>query len=129
MQCGIGTEEEQKNNLNLSSIVIRATYGSQSYLFMGDATNKNEEARNWPQTNVLKVGHHGSDTSTSKKFLEQIKPQLAIISVGTGNDYGHPKDSTLKKLSNIGAKIYRTDKNGTITITSNGTSNMISTEK
>lgn len=129
MECGTGTEEEQKNNLNLSSIVIRATYGSESYLFMGDATNKNEEARNWPQTNVLKVGHHGSDTSTSKKFLEQIKPQIAIISVGDGNDYGHPKDSTLKKLTNIGAKIYRTDKNGIITITSDGTSNVVSTEK
>lgn len=129
MECGAGTEEEQENNLNLSSIVIRATYGKQSYLFMGDATTKNEEVRSWPQTNILKVGHHGSDISTSENFLNQVKPLVSIISVGEGNSYGLPKDSTLKKLTNFGSKIYRTDENGTIVITSDGKSNVVSTEK
>lgn len=129
MQCGVGTEAEQKSNLNLSSIVIRATYGSQSYLFMGDATDTNESARSWPQTNVLKVGHHGSDTSTSQKFLNQVKPEIAVISVGTGNTYGHPKQTTIDKLTKIGAKIYRTDESGTVTITSDGKTNVVTTQK
>ncbi len=80
MLCGSGTEQEQKENLNLSSIVLRAVYGEQSYLFTGDAETANEKARDWPQTNVLKVGHHGSNTSSSAKFLSQLKPEIAIIS-------------------------------------------------
>lgn len=128
MQCGQGTTEE-KNNLNLSSIVIRTTFGEQSYLFMGDSETENEDARTWPQTNVLKVAHHGSDTSSSESFLEQVKPQIAIISVGEGNSYGHPAQTTLNKLSNIGCKVYRTDEVGTILLTSDGEENTITTEK
>lgn len=129
MQCGVGTTEEQQRNLNLSSIVIRATYKDQSYLFMGDATTENEKARTWPQTNVLKVGHHGSNTSSSKEFLEQVKPQISIISVGKDNDYGLPKDAIIKRITKIGTTIYRTDENGTITITSDGKRNTVSTIK
>ena len=128
MQCGQGTAEE-KNNLNLSSIVIRTTFGEQSYLFMGDSETENEEARTWTQTNVLKVAHHGSDTSSSESFLEQLKPQIAMISVGKGNSYGHPAQTTLNKLSNIGCKVYRTDEVGTILLTSDGKENTITTEK
>lgn len=126
MCCGKGKSNEV-NNLNLSSIVIRMTYGKQSFLFMGDAETENETARDWPQTNVLKVGHHGSNTSTSKSFLEQVKPEIAIISVGKENKYGHPKQETLDKLKGI--TIYRTDENGTITITCDGEKNVITTEK
>lgn len=126
MCCGKG-ESNEVNNLNLSSIVIRMTYGKQSFLFMGDAETENETARDWQQTNVLKVGHHGSNTSTSKKFLEQIKPEIAIISVGKENKYGHPKQETLDKLKGI--TIYRTNENGTITITCDGDKNVITTEK
>lgn len=126
MCCGKG-ESNEVNNLNLSSIVIRMTYGKQSFLFMGDAETENETARDWQQTNVLKVGHHGSNTSTSKKFLEQVKPEIAIISVGKENKYGHPKQETLDKLKGI--TIYRTDENGTITITCDGEKNVITTEK
>ena len=129
MLAGTGTEEEQNANYNLSSIVIRATYGEQSYLFTGDAEDLNEASREWPQTNVLKVGHHGSSTSSSQSFLEQIKPEVAIIQLGDGNDYGHPHKQVLKRLKKIGAVIYRTDKNGTITITSDGKINIIETEK
>ena len=78
MQCGTGTSEE-KNNLNLSSIVIRTTFGEQSFLFMGDSEVENEEARTWPQTNVLKVAHHGSKTSSTDAFLECVKPKMAFI--------------------------------------------------
>jgi beta-lactamase superfamily II metal-dependent hydrolase len=90
------------------------TYGEQSFLFMGDAETKNEEARSWPQTNVLKVGHHGSNTSSSQSFLDQVKPQIAVISVGKGNKYGHPKQVILDRLNKMEIKIYRTDESGTI---------------
>lgn len=124
MNCGTGTSEE-KSNLNLSSIVIRMTYGEQSFLFMGDAETKNEEARSWPQTNVLKVGHHGSNTSSSQSFLDQVKPQIAVISVGKGNKYGHPKQVILDRLNKMGIKIYRTDESGTIKITCDGKENNV----
>ena len=124
MNCGTGTSEE-KSNLNLSSIVIRMTYGEQSFLFMGDAETKNEEARSWPQTNVLKVGHHGSNTSSSQSFLDQVKPQIAVISVGKGNKYGHPKQVILDRLNKMEIKIYRTDESGTIKITCDGKENKV----
>lgn len=124
MNCGTGTSEE-KSNLNLSSIVIRMTYGEQSFLFMGDAEIKNEEARSWSQTNVLKVGHHGSNTSSSQSFLDQVKPQIAVISVGKGNKYGHPKQVILDRLNKMGIKIYRTDESGTIKITCDGKENKV----
>lgn len=125
MLCGSGTKEEQKN-LNLSSLVIRANYGEQSYLFMGDSEKENEKLRSWPQTNVLKVGHHGSDTSSGETFLTQVLPQLAIIQVGEGNSYGHPKQATLDKLKKIGTLVYRTDEKGNIVIESDGKKNKVS---
>ena len=109
-----------KNNLNLSSIVTRITFGNTSFLFTGDAETENEETRTWPKTDVLKVGHHGSDTSSSEEFLKQVSPKTAIISVGKDNDYGHPSDETIKKLQNLGTTIYRTDELGTIELISDG---------
>ena len=109
-----------KNNLNLSSIITRITFGNTSFLFMGDAETENEETRTWPKTDVLKVGHHGSDTSSSEEFLKQISPKIAVISVGKDNDYGHPSDETIKKLQNLGTTIYRTDELGTIELISDG---------
>lgn len=128
MSCGTGSSEEI-NDLNLSSIVIRMTYGEQSFLFMGDAEEENEKMRSWPQTNVLKVGHHGSNSSTSQEFLNQVKPQIAIIPVGKENKYGHPKQTTVDKLNNMQVEMYRTDEKGTITITCDGKNNIIETEK
>ena len=109
-----------KNNLNLSSIVTRITFGNTSFLFTGDAETENEETRTWPKTDVLKVGHHGSDTSSSEEFLKQVSPKTAIISVGKDNVYGHPSDETIKKLQNLGTTIYRTDELGTIELISDG---------
>jgi len=69
---------------------------------------------------VLKVGHHGSSTSTSQAFLNKVKPKYAVISVGKGNDYGHPTAATMKRLQSNGIKVFRTDENGTIICISNG---------
>lgn len=128
MCAGTGTTEEN-SNLNLSSIVIKMVYGEESFLFMGDAEEKNESSRQWPQATVLKVGHHGSDTSSSESFLNQVKPEISVISVGINNTYGHPKKTTLDKLNALGTSIYRTDQNGTITITCDGTNCVVTTEK
>ena len=125
MLAGTGSKEEQEN-LNLSSIVIRATYKEQSYLFMGDAESQNEQSRIWPQTNVLKVGHHGSNTSSSEDFLKQVNPQIAIIQVGENNDYHHPHKVTLNKLNKLNTLIYRTDEKGNILLESDGVNNKVS---
>lgn len=125
MLCGSGTKEEQKN-LNLASLVLRAVYQEQSYLFMADSEIENEASRTWPQTNVLKVGHHGSDTSSSMSFLHQVLPQIAIIQVGKGNTYGHPKQVTLERLQQLGTLIYRNDEKGNILLESDGKKNRIS---
>ena len=117
---------EEKDNLNLSSIVIRTVYKEQSYLFMGDAETENEKLRDWPQTNVLKVGHHGSKTSSSESFLNQVLPKIAIIQVGKDNKYGLPKQETIDKLNKLGTLIYRTDENKNILLESDGTNNKIS---
>ena len=109
-----------KDNLNLASIIIRLEFGSNSFLFMGDSETENENTRTWPKTDVLKVGHHGSNTSSSEKFLNQVKPTYSIIMVGEDNSYGLPKQKILDRLENIGTKIYRTDEIGTITVTCNG---------
>lgn len=118
-----------KDNLNLSSIVIRLTFGNKSFLFMGDSEKENEETISWPKTDVLKVGHHGSNTSSSQEFLEQVLPKYAIIMAGEGNSYGLPKEKIIKRLEDLGTTIYRTDKNGTIEITSDGNEIKIKTEK
>lgn len=129
-RCEIMTDGiEDTSNLNLSSIVIRMTYGTQSFLFMGDAEKENEETRQWPQTTVLKVGHHGSSTSSSTQFLNEVQPQISVISVEKDNKYGHPTKTTINKLEKIKTKIYRTDESGTITITSDGKKCIVTTEK
>ena len=127
-ECTImNVDNTEPENKNLSSIVLRLAFGKQSFLFTGDSEEKNEASRTWPKTNVLKVGHHGSDTSSSQEFLDALQPEIAIISVGRDNSYSHPKKEVLDRLQNIGASIYRTDMDGTILITCDGTENTIST--
>ncbi len=118
-----------EDNLNVSSLVLRVEFGNTSYLFMGDAEEENEKTILWPKTDVLKVGHHGSSTSSSESFLEQVKPQYAIIMAGKDNSYGLPTQETIDKLNNIGSEIYRTDENGTIQMTSDGNTIEIKTNK
>ncbi len=116
----MSVENEEQSNLNLNSIVIHLAYGEKTFLFMGDAEKEIEEKISWPKVDVLKVAHHGSDTSSTEKFLIAVKPETAIISVGTNNTYSHPSKSTLDGLAKIGAKVYRTDLDGTILLTSDG---------
>ena len=116
-----------KDNLNVSSLVLRLEFGNTSYLFMGDAEEENEETIIWTKTDVLKVGHHGSSTSSSKSFLEQVQPKYAIIMAGKDNSYGLPTQETIDKLHNIGSEIYRTDEDGTIQMTSDGNTIQIKT--
>ena len=77
------------------------------------------EARQLPDIDILAVGHHGSASSTCEDLLDALEPETALISVGSGNSYGHPADETLRRLRKIGADIYRTDLQGTIELTLN----------
>lgn len=114
--CEVMYVGNNKEDYNECSIVIKMDFNGVSYLFTGDADENVEESRKWPEIDILKVGHHGSSTSSTSKFLNQIKPKIALISVGEGNSYGHPTKSALNRLNNIGAKVYRTDENETILI-------------
>lgn len=121
----MSVDNTEPENANLSSIVLELSYGDLKYLFMGDAEEENEEARMWNDVDVLKVGHHGSNTSSSEEFLNQVLPEIAIVSVGEGNSYGLPKDKILNRFEKIGSTIYRTDKDGTIQIISDGKTNEV----
>lgn len=117
----IAPEEIDEKNLNNSSIVIKMTLGNKSFLFMGDAEKSEINSITADvSADVLKVGHHGSRTSTTADFLERVQPSIAVISCGINNDYGHPHESTLKFLNDINCEIYRTDKDKTITVTTDG---------
>lgn len=108
------------SDLNNWSAVIKVVYKNNSFLFMGDAENKVEGQLSDVNVDVLKVGHHGSDTSSGLSFLKKVTPGHAIISVGSGNSYGHPTQSALSNLESVGSKVYRTDLLGTIIATSDG---------
>ena len=102
--------EEENTSDNNSSLVIELTYNNTTYLFMGDAETEVENSRSWNKVNVLKVGHHGSNSSSSTKFLEQVKPQYSIIEVGKNNSYNLPSDKAIQRLEESGTQILRTDK-------------------
>lgn len=112
------------DNTNDYSAVIKVTFGKTSFLFTGDAekTSEREILGNNPRINVdvLKVGHHGSTTSTTDKFLKVVSPMIAIISCGNNNEYGHPHNDTLQKLKENNITIFRTDFDGTIVLESDG---------
>ena len=115
---------EDYGDLNNYSVVLRLTYGEDSFLFTGDAEEASEEemlSLDWPLTaTVLKCGHHGSETSTSPAFLDAVSPQYAVISCGVDNDYGHPDAVTLEKLEAAGAEVFRSYLQGTILASSDG---------
>ena len=109
------------DNENDNSNVIYFNYKNFKFLLMGDASIKRErdilDKYNLKDIDFLKVGHHGSNTSSSKEFIDEINPKYSLISVGKNNRYGHPKQSVLYTLSN--SKIYRTDLDGSIQINLN----------
>ncbi|MDD6312509.1 MAG: ComEC/Rec2 family competence protein [Firmicutes bacterium] len=123
----------ENNDLNECSIVCRLECGEVSFLFTGDAGNDSEQemlqSGRILTSTVLKVGHHGSSTSSTKDFIAAVQPEFAVISCGSNNSYGHPHDNTLKRLDDVGAKVYRTDINGTVTVSTDGKNIHVSTEK
>lgn len=118
---------------NNSSIILMIYYGETKFLFTGDAEYEAEQAVLCSgadlSATVLKVGHHGSDTSTSYIWLNAIMPEYAVISVGEDNSYDHPTDAVLSRLRDADVKTYRTDLNGDIVAISDGKNVSISTEK
>jgi competence protein ComEC len=119
---------KEVNNLNNTSIVAKLEYGETSFLFTGDSEQevekellKKEKINNYElSTQVLKVGHHGSDTASNQDFLKAVNPNFAVISVGKDNKFNHPNKRTVIKIERLGINIYRTDQNSTIKMVSDG---------
>lgn len=122
-----------KSDLNNWSAVLHLKHNKKSFLFMGDAETKAETdmlaKKLISKVDVLKVGHHGSKDSTSKKLLDKAKPTYSVISVGKNNSYKHPTSATLDRLKAAKSKVYRTDKSGSIIFTSTGTKITVKTVK
>ena len=120
-------------NLNNYSLVLRVTYGNTAFLLMGDAEADVEEALLAAKTElsaaVLVVGHHGSATSSCADFLKAVAPRYAILSVGEDNSYNLPNTGVLARLKEQGAALYRTDLQGTVTVTSDGEQITVTTAK
>ena len=116
------------NSINNNSLVCKLNYKNYSMLFTGDIEAIAEKAilkkysknLNILKSDILKVAHHGSKTSSITEFIEKIKPKYAIIGVGEDNKFGHPSDSTIQNLEKANIRIYRTDKMGEIEIKTNG---------
>lgn len=121
------------DDTNNKSIVVKITYGKNSFIFMGDAEKQEESdiLRKYGKLDcdVLKVGHHGSNSSTTRSLLKSIMPEYAVISVGKDNKYGHPTEKTLNRLAQEKIQIFRTDLQGDITFYSDGENITVETEK
>ena len=118
---------------NDNSLVLRIAYGTHTFLFTGDAEVPEEQeilgSGAEIASTVLKVGHHGSGSSSSEAFLKAVHPKIALIGVGPGNTYGHPALDVLSRLRDLGSEIYRTDLHGTVILTSDGKNLEITTER
>lgn len=116
------------SDFNDTSYIIRVSYGNTAVLLTGDATELAEKLAlkaqpdHYFKADVLKVAHHGSSDATFEAFLDAVSPAIAVISVGKNNDYGHPHQALLDRLSERGITVYRTDENGTVTLLLDGTS-------
>lgn len=119
------SDPTSSSKINSTSIVIQMEANNNKYLFMGDAEDDVETNSKiiWEDIDVLKVGHHGSDTSSTEQFINKVLPEMAVISVNSNtNSYGHPAETVIKRLQDKECEIYRTDMNGTILlINENGT--------
>ena len=120
MEVMAASKFDGKNDNN-ASIVVQAKYGSRKYLFMGDLERQGEAKRKWNEVDVLKAGHHGSNTSSSQEFLNQVKPKYVFVSAGKNNKYRLPNVKAMERIEKTGAKIFRTDVNeSSFWLTSNG---------
>jgi len=124
------------NEANANSIVARLDYGSFSMMLAGDAEEQTEHrlltkefAGMELKSRVLKIGHHGSKYATSADFLKRVQPEVAIVSCGAWNRYGHPAQAVLDRLKAANVKLYRTDLQGEITITTRGSDITVKTAK
>lgn len=129
-----GRQKGYKHDPNNESVVGKLVFGEFAMMFTGDAEKKEEEPivggfGTDLKAQVLKAGHHGSKTSSSKEFLRAVQPETALISCGAGNDYGHPHKETMKKYKALHLKIFETDKNGTITVSTDGKTYTVTPEQ
>lgn len=109
-----------ENSINNNALVCKLNYKKFSMLFTGDIEEGAEQALLENKVNlkadILKVAHHGSKSSSGQKFIENVKPKIALIGVGKNNNFGHPNNEIIDRLKNVGSKIYRTDLDGEIQI-------------
>lgn len=121
-----------KDNNN-NSAVVRLTHGANAILLTGDAESESEQdmiaSKAELSADLMLVGHHGSNSSTTAAFLNKVKPKAAVIQVGKGNKYGHPKEKVLQRLEKQGVKVYRNDEQGTIAAISDGKQICMQTER
>ncbi len=125
--------QKHYSDVNDQSLILRVDYGSNAFLFTGDAEYQSEtdvlDAGENVRCDVIKAGHHGSRTSTGYRLLYEAQPKYAVISCGADNEYGHPHDDTLSRLRDADVTVYRTDLNGTVVCRSDGTNLTFTTEK
>ena len=115
-----------ENSINNNALVFKLDTNEKTILFTGDIEEETEKVlvqkyknTNTLKSDILKVAHHGSKSSSIQEFLDLVKPKIALIGVGEDNKYGHPDNNTIRKLENINCKIYRTDKMGEIILGNN----------
>ena len=120
------------DDLNENSVVLKVNYGNTSFLLMGDAGLETEErimeAGYDIDSDILKVGHHGSQSGSGETFISTVSPEVSVIEVGAGNNYGHPDAEILDRLQTA-SKVYRTDLDGTVTVTTDGSNYTVTTQK
>ena len=128
----LAPNNSEYKDLNNYSIVTKLTYGNNRFLFTGDAEKESENemlSKGYDLScDILKLGHHGSSTSTTNKFLTAASPAVAIVSCGKDNDYGHPHKEIMNKLNNNHITVYRTDSDGTILAQTDGNTYSITTD-
>lgn len=125
---------KHEDNINNTSIVGKLEYGNFSMMFTGDCEAEVEKVLvkqygSKLRSKVLKSPHHGSKTSSNRNYLKAVAPEAVVISLGAANDYGHPHQQTLNKYADLQIKVYRTDRDGTVTITTDGDSYAVGKEK
>ncbi len=132
IQVQVLSPQKRSEELNENSIVLRIIDNNVSFLLMGDAGLETEDSIMYEgyymDSDILKVGHHASAEASGASFIEEVSPDISIISVGNNNDYGYPNAEVLERLQNV-STVYRTDRHGTITITTDGSAWTVITER